>query len=88
MGILNMTEDAKAFVEHWVEDNIHPTGYEPEGDATEARKAMLACFRDADRAGISRRSIQDAIGDLQEYMVKAIENVNDAEVARLAAKDD
>jgi hypothetical protein len=83
-----MCDDAKAFIEHWVDDNIRPIWYEPQGDATPARKAMLVCFRAADRAGVSRRAIQDAVGDLQEYMAKAIEDVNNVEVARLVARDD
>jgi hypothetical protein len=83
-----MNADAKAFIEDWIDENIQATNYEPEGDATAARAAAIACFRDADRAHISRPAIQAAVGNLQDYMAAAIRAANEAEVARLVAKDD
>lgn len=83
-----MSDKAREFVEQWVSDNIHPTGYEPEGDASEAKTQALVCLAAADQAGISRGEISSACGDLVEYMAAAIESANDREVQRLIAKDD
>lgn len=58
------------------------------GDSTEARRLAFACWRDADNSAVSRAAIQAAVGDLIEYMARAIERTNDEEVKRLAQKDD
>ncbi len=82
-----MAEKAAEFVEAWIEENIHATGYEPEGDASEAKEKAVACWAAADMKGISRAAIQKEVGDLVERMARAIESVNDHEVSRQVAKD-
>ena len=83
-----MSDVAKKFVDSWISDNVHPTTYEPEGDNKGAAHLAAACWLEADGAGISRASIEAAVGPLMDYMAQAIERANDAEVRRLAAKDD
>lgn len=79
---------AAMFVDNWVRENVNATGYEPEGDASEAKRLAVMCWTAADAAGISRASISVDVGDLVSYMASAIESANDAEVRRLVAKDD
>ena len=79
---------AATFVESWVSENVNATAYEPEGDASEAKRLAVLCWTAADAAGISRASISADVGDLVSYMASAIEAVNDAEVRRLVEKDD
>jgi hypothetical protein len=43
MGVF-MSERATAFVEEWVSDNIHATGYEPEGDNTQSAQLAAECL--------------------------------------------
>lgn len=83
-----MSEKAREFVDGWIAENVHATGYEPEGDATEAKRLAFECWAAADKAGIPRGQIEQAVGPLVDHMAAAIEEVNDAEVRRLAARDD
>jgi hypothetical protein len=62
--------------------------YQPEGDNTEAQQLADRCRAAAKEAGYTRRSIEDAVGPLVDHMAAAIEEVNDAEIARQSAKDD
>lgn len=84
-----MTKKAEKFVEEWVADNIHATGYEPEGDLRAAKVASSKMLAAADEAGIARRDIEAYTGkDITVFMADRIDSANDAEVDRLAAKDD
>ena len=83
-----MHNDAKDFVEGWISENVHPTGYQAEGDNREAARLALACRAAAKEVGIERAAIDAEFGSLADYMAEAIEAANDAEVARLASKDD
>ena len=83
-----MFEKAQQFIDDWIEINIHPTGYEPEGNNAEAHERARECWAEADIEGISRPLIQAAVGDLVSYMASAIEGKNDEEVQRLVAKHD
>ncbi len=84
-----MSEAAKDFIDGWISENVNPTGYEPEGDSKEAHRLAFSCWEATDREGYGRSDVDVAVGgDLIAYMAEALENVNDEEVARLAAKDD
>ena len=82
-----MSDQAREFVEQWIESNVHATGYEPDGDNAEAKKLAFACWADADKMAISRATIESEFGSLVDHMTEALEAVNDAEVERLIAKD-
>ena len=83
-----MSERAIAFVEEWVSENIHATGYEPEGDAAQAAAFAAQCLASAKAEGITDAEMKDAFEDLSQFMAAAIKTANDDEVARLASKDD
>ena len=84
-----MPEDAKEFVDSWISENVHPTGYEPEGDKREAKILAFQCWNATDKAGYSRGAIDVALGgDLVSYMAKSMDRINDHEIARLIAKND
>ena len=84
-----MHNDARDFVEGWIEENVHPTGYDLAGDLTEAKRLALGCRAAADEVGIGRAAIDAEFASLVDYIAEAIEAANnDAEVARLSAKDD
>ena len=83
-----MSERALAFVEEWVNENIHATGYEPEGDTSAASALAQKCVADAKADGITEAEIKEAIDDLTQFMAGQIVLVNDNETDRSAAKDD
>ena len=55
-----MSERAIAFVEEWVSENIHATGYEPEGDAAQAAAFAAQCLASAKAEGITDAEMKDA----------------------------
>ena len=73
-----MSERALAFVEEWIADHI--TADDAEGDI-EARGQTLAakCLADAGKGGIPASEIGEAIDDLPEFMIGAIEEAEERE---------
>lgn len=82
-----MSEKAQQFVDDWIESNVHAEAYQPEGDNSEARSLAEQCRVKAEAKGIPPSEIEDAVGDLTDYMASAIERVNDEEIQRLSDKD-
>lgn len=83
-----MSERAIAFVDTWVSENVNAEGYQADGDMTEARNFAERCLADAVAAGIPAAEVNDAFEDLADFISGEIEEANDREVQRLAAKDD
>ena len=73
-----MSERALAFVEEWI--STHVTADDAEGDI-EARGKTLAdqCLADAGKGGIPASEIGEAIDDLPEFMIGAIEEAEERE---------
>jgi hypothetical protein len=71
-----MTERALAFVDEWVSDHVR--AQDADGDI-EARAKTLAdqCLADAGNKGIPASEIGDAIDDLADFMVGAIEEAEE-----------
>jgi len=76
------------FLEAWVSENINPEGYAPEGDDSRAKELAEQCLFAAKAQGITKDELEEDVGDIVDYMADAAEDATDAEVARLAAKDD
>lgn len=88
-------DDANRFLTGWITENINAEAYEPEGDDTRARGFAALCRIDAKEAGIPvsvlDAAARDMIGggdDLVGLMANALKSTTDAEVQRLASKDD
>jgi hypothetical protein len=71
-----VSERALAFVEEWIAD--HVTAKDAKGDV-EARAKALAdqCLADASKGGIPASEIGEAIDDLPDFMVGAVEEVQE-----------
>ena len=71
-----MSERALAFVDEWVSDHVRPQ--DADGDV-EARARALAdqCLGDAGKKGIPASEIGEAIDDLPDFMVGAIEEAEE-----------
>src|SRR5260370_41964914 len=71
-----MSERALAFVDEWISGHIH--AQDPGGDI-EARAKTLAsqCLADASKKGIPASEIGEAIDDLANFMIGAIEEAEE-----------
>ena len=71
-----MSERALAFVDEWVSEHVQ--AQDADGDIA-ARAKVLAdqCLADAGKKGIPASEIGEAIDDLSEYMVGAIEEADE-----------
>ena len=73
-----MSERALAFVDEWVSDHVHAE--DADGDIEARGKALAGqCLADASKKGIPASEIGEAIDDLPDYMVGAIEEAEDRE---------
>jgi hypothetical protein len=75
---LKMTERALAFVDEWVSGHVR--AQDADGDI-EARAKTLAdqCLADAGKKGIPAAEIGEAIDDLPDFMIGAIEEAEERE---------
>jgi hypothetical protein len=71
-----MSERALAFVDEWVSDHVHA---EDAGGDIDVRAKTLAtrCLAAAAKAGIPASEINEAIDDLPEFMIGAIEEAEE-----------
>lgn len=73
-----MSERALAFVDEWVSDHVHAE--DAEGDIEARAKALAGeCLAAAGKEGIPASEIGEAIDDLADYMMGAIEEAEDRE---------
>jgi len=89
-----MSQSAKDFLENWARDNINAEGYDSE-DNELACHLVQVCEEDAQKEGISLPALDAAAADMMiwgdnllDFMINAVESVNDAEVKRLSGKND
>jgi hypothetical protein len=83
-----MSERARAFVESWVQEYVHPTTYENENRHSESRANAVACYESALIEGIAKAEVEEEYGDLVTHMAKVHEQTIDREIARLVRKED
>jgi hypothetical protein len=73
-----MSERALAFVDEWVSDHVNAE--DAEGDIEARAKALASeCLAAASKEGIPASEIGEAIDDLADYMMGAIEEAEDRE---------
>jgi hypothetical protein len=71
-----MSERARAFVEEWISD--HVDAKDADGDIEARAKALASqCLADAGNKGIPASEIGEAIDDLPEFMIGAIEEAEE-----------
>ena len=76
------------FANHWVAENIQPTVLAPDNGAHPQTEETLGhMLADAETAGISRREIEEDMGDLSEFISAALNEATDAEIDRLEDED-
>ena len=73
-----MSERARAFVEEWISD--HVDAKDADGDIEARAKALAGqCLADAGKEGIPASEIGEAIDDLPEFLIGAIEEAEERE---------
>jgi hypothetical protein len=73
-----MSERALAFVDEWVSDHVH--AQDASGDVEVRAKTLASeCLAAASKQGIPASEISEAIDDLAEFMVGAIEEAEERE---------
>jgi hypothetical protein len=71
-----MSERARAFIEEWISN--HVDAKDADGDIEARAKALASqCLADASNKGIPASEIGEAIDDLPEFMVGAIEEAEE-----------
>jgi hypothetical protein len=71
-----MSERARAFVEEWI--SKHVDAKDADGDIEARGKALASqCLADASNKGIPASEIGEAIDDLPEFMIGAIEEAEE-----------
>jgi hypothetical protein len=63
-----MSERARKFVESWVEEYVHPPGFEEDNRHSRSRAEAVACLESAEIEGISKNEIKEEFDDLVSYM--------------------
>lgn len=82
-----MSERAKAFVESWVNEYVHPATYETENHHSESRRHAMACYESALVEGIAKDEIAEEYPDLVSYMAARHEQFIDEKIDGLLRKD-
>jgi hypothetical protein len=81
-----MSERALAFVEEWVSDHVRAE--DKSGDEQARAKALAGrCLADAGTHGIAASEIGEAIDDLTQFMIGAIEEAAERKVHAEQAED-
>ena len=83
-----MSERARAFVESWIEEYVHPTGYEDKNHHSESRANAAACYESALIEGITKAEISEEYEKLVAHMAQVHEQIIVREIANKIAKDD
>jgi hypothetical protein len=81
-----MSERGMLFVEDWRANHVLAAGDAPEGDHSQAAKYAQDCLAAAEKSGITKDEIEEDYGDLVDHMGWAMDDANEAEVAKLANK--
>jgi hypothetical protein len=81
-----MSDRGVEFVTTWVPKHINADIYPVEGDLR-AEAYAKQCVADAETAGISVAEIEEDMGDIETYILEAMDDASDNEVDRLADKD-
>ena len=74
-----MSKRGVDFLNDWVVEHINPDAYPTENDPR-ARQYVQECLADAAKSGISRKEIEEDVGNIQGRIIKAMELATDREI--------
>jgi hypothetical protein len=73
-----MSKRARAFVEYWLSEFLHPDAYEDEDELCESRNNAAQCLRAAAARGIPEPEIREEFGDLVGHIAALHERIVEA----------
>jgi hypothetical protein len=74
-----MSKRGVDFLNDWVVEHINTDAYPTENDPR-ARQYVQECLADAAKSGISRKEIEEDVGNIQGRIIKAMELATDREI--------
>ena len=78
-----MSKRGVDFLNDWVVEHINPDAYPTENDPR-ARQYVQECLADAAKSGISRKEIEEDVGNIQGRIIKAMELATDRDGCMLS----
>ncbi len=81
-----MSDRGVEFMTKWVETHVNGDS-SPLHDDVNAVSFTEKCIADAEAAGISVPEIEEDMGDIETFLLEAMNEAMDAEAARLSDKD-
>ncbi|HEX3755635.1 MAG TPA: hypothetical protein VHV26_11225 [Rhizomicrobium sp.] len=72
-----MSARARAFVESWIQEYLHPVAYENKAHHAESRANAVACYESALIEGITKAEIDEEYPNLVAQMAQAHEKIID-----------
>ena len=79
-----MSERGAEFLIDWVDANINPADYPPEGDKLIAAEKAAQCLSAAQAAGLTQRDLESEVGPLAEFMRVRMSTPDEAQQLRWA----
>lgn len=67
-----MSPRAQEFINQWIAINVSSPVYVPQGGLSESQLKAAVCQAEASKADISQKEIENAVGDLAEYIARII----------------
>ena len=74
-----MSKRGVDFFNGWIVEHINPDAYPTENDPR-ARRYVRECLSDAAKLGISRREIEEDVGNIKDRMIEEMELATDREI--------
>ena len=81
-----MSDRGVEFITSWVPKHINPDIYPLKGDI-KAEAYAKECIADAEKAGIPVAEIEEDMGDIETYILEAMDDANEEEFEFLTSKD-
>ena len=82
----SLSERGVEFMTTWVQNHVQ-ADVSPLDDDVRAESFAEKCIFDAEKAGISVAEIEEDVGDLETYILEAMEEAMDAEALRQSDSD-
>lgn len=75
-----MSERGFEFAHSWAAEHASPTVYQEDGDNAEAVEMAVELISDAKSKGISKKEIEEAVGDIEDFLVDALNEATDRHI--------
>jgi hypothetical protein len=77
-----MSDRGFEFAHAWIAEHAAPTVYQEDGDRGEANLMAKDLIDDAQSQGISKQEIEEAVGDIEDFLADALNEATDRHIDR------